>query len=256
MANEEKKMKDNWEKFQVIFTVLTTIVTAIWGAFIYLNQEKNNQLQQKNNQLQQDISNQLAELDRTIKSVDSMAQYIDKIVDRDISKAKLSAYALYILNKDNPHMAVSLILAANKQELYDVLKDIGKMDPNILKHVSDALPNTDDESSKLAKTDITKSIESVVQAIQTKTSGWCYLGKFDSNVWSNKTIDINVNEYPKEGAIYTIIDDVYLREAEPKTPNYTLGAVIRVNKVGEKIMINQILKFEDKNWVWAKVTVQ
>jgi hypothetical protein len=257
MAEDEKRKKDSWDKTQVIFTIVTALTTGIWGAFIHINQQKTNDIQQEISLRQQDISNKLATLDRSIKSVDSMVPYVDKVVDKDIPKSKLAAYALYILNRDNPQMAVSMILAADKKELYDVLKDIGKRDDKILKLISEALPKEAETAAgpkaMATKSEATKSIENIMQAIQTATSGWCYLGTYESNRWSKTTIAISSNTLPQQGNTYNIIDDVYLRDKEPLPPNYTLGNIIRVTKIGEKIKVKQVVQIEGKNWIWAKV---
>ncbi|MBD2595403.1 hypothetical protein H6G74_13835 [Nostoc spongiaeforme FACHB-130] len=248
--------KDKWDKIQVIFTIITALTTGIWGAFIHFSQQQSNKIQSQINQTQQDISNRLAVLDRTIKSVDSMSPYIDRISENgNKAKSKLAAYAIYLLNKDDPQMAVSLILAADKVELYDVLKDLGKRDPKILIYISEALPKPEKDSQAQEKTSAIKSTENVVKAIQTATSGWCYVGNFHNNRWSRKTIQVPENAMPQEGNTYTIIDDVYLREKQPEPPNYTLGNVTRVNKVGEKVKIEQVAKIPGKDWVWARVTI-
>src|SRR5207244_2958435 len=105
------------------------------------------------------------------------------------------------------------------------------------------------------KTAATASREEILEALQTAKSGWCYLGNFSKNTWSRKTIQIGDNEFPKPDTVYQIIDDVYLRDKEPQPPNYTLGAVIGINREGGKIKIDKVVQIPDKDWVWAKVTV-
>src|SRR2546429_4814974 len=151
----KQAMKDMWDKIQVIFTVITALSAGIWGAFIYFNQRDINEKQQE-------ISNRLQTLDRTIKSVDSMVPYIDKIVDKDPAKAKLSAYAIYILNKDNPNLAVSLISAVGKQELTDLLKEIGKTDPEVAKIISGLFPSPETAKPTQATTAATASREAIL----------------------------------------------------------------------------------------------
>lgn len=234
---EQKDFRD-W--VQVIFTVLTPIILGVGGFVI--------------NSAQQEISKNISRLEQTISSVEAMKPYFDMLAGSDPAQAKMAAYALYMLNKEDPEMAVSLILSANRKELEEVLKDIGNRDPNILAIVSKAVISKEGESTEITtKSEIEASAKNIIQSISIESSGWSYLGTFDGEKWSRSTIEIG-NELPKEGKVYTIIDDVYFRDSKPKFPLYKLGKILGVLKVGDEIRIDKLEANVGRNRVWAKVT--
>lgn len=117
--------KNIWDIIQIIFTILTTIVAGIWGFYIHSSQQESNRIQNKINEKQQEISNKLSVLEKTISAVEVMEPYFDKIIDPHPAKRKLAAYALYMLNKDDPEMVVNLIASASvpdRMELREVLE--------------------------------------------------------------------------------------------------------------------------------------
>lgn len=234
------EQKDFWDRVQVIFTVLTPIILGVGGFII--------------NSAQQEISKNISRLEQTVSSVEAMKPYFDMLAGSDPSQAKMAAYALYMLNKEDPEMAVSLILSANRKELNDVLKDIGNRDPNILAIVSKAVISKEGEATEITtKSEMEASAKNIIQSISTESSGWSYLGTFDGEKWSRSTIEIG-NELPKEGKVYAIIDDVYLRDGKPKFPLYKLGKILGVLKVGDEIRIDKLEANVGRNRVWAKVT--
>jgi hypothetical protein len=233
--------KNIWDIVQIIFTILTPLVLFVGGIII--------------NSTQQEISNNISKLEQTVSSVEAMRPYFDMLAGEDPAQAKMAAYALYMLNKEDPEMAVSLILAASREELNDVLKDIGNRDPNVLAFVSNAVISKEGETAENStKSQIETSAKSIIQSISTESSGWSFLGTFDGKKWSKSTIKIG-NELPEEGKVYEIIDDVYLRDDKPKFPLYKLGKILGVLKEREKIRIDKLEADVGQNRVWAKVTV-
>lgn len=233
--------KTLWDKVQVIFTILTPLILGIGGFFI--------------NATQQEISNSISRLEQTVSSVEAMRPYFDMLAGSNPAQARMAAYALYMLNKEDPEMTVSLILAANRKELNDVLKDIGNRDPNILAIVSKTVISKEGETAEIVpKSEMEVSVKNIIQSISTVSSGWSYLGTFVDNKWSKSTIKIG-NELPKEGEGYKVIDDVYLRDSKPTFPLYKLGKILGVLKVGEQIRIDKLDADVGRNRVWAKVTV-
>lgn len=233
--------KNLWYKVQVIFTILTPLILGIGGFII--------------NSTQQKISNSISSLEQTVSTVEAMRPYFDMLAGSNPAQAKMAAYALYMLNKEEPEITVSLILAANRKELNDVLIDIGNRDPNILAIVSKAVFSKEGETTEMApKSEIEASAKNIIQSISTKSSGWSYLGTFVDNKWSISTIKIG-NELPREGKVYKIIDDVYIRNSKPTFPLYELGKILGVLKVGEEIRVDKLDTDVGRNRVWAKVTV-
>lgn len=226
---------------QVIFTILTPLILGVGGFFI--------------NSTQQEISNSISRLEQTVSSVEAMRPYFDMLAGDDPAQAKMAAYALYMLNSEDPEMAVSLILSANRKELNEVLKDIGNRDPNILAIVSKAVISKEGETTEITpKSEMEASAKNIIQSISTESSGWTYLGTFVDNKWSRSTVEIS-NKLPKKGEIYKIIDDVYLRDSKPIFPLYKLGKILGVLKLGEEIRIDKLDTDVGRNRVWAKVTV-
>jgi len=230
-----------WNKVQVVFTILTPLVLGVGGFFI--------------NSAQHDISNSISRLEQTVSSVEAMRPYFDMLAGNNPAQAKMAAYALYMLNKEDPEMTVSLILAANRKELNDVLKDIGNRDANILAIVSKAIISKEGERTGSApKSEIEASAKNIIQSISAQSSGWSYLGTFGDKKWSGATIRI-ANELPEEGKAYVVVDDIYLRDSKPKFPLYKLGKILGVIKAGEKIRIDTLEDGVGKNRVWAQVSV-
>ena len=189
------------------------------------------------------------------KVFEAMRPYFDMLVANDPAKRKMAAYALYMLNKEDPEMTVSLILAANKNELNDVLKDLGNRDPNILSIVSRAVISKEGETIEtVPKSEMEVSAKNIIQSISQETSGWSYLGTFIDNKWSTSTIKIG-NKLPEKGKAYKIIDEVYLRDSKPTFPLYKLGKILGVLKVGEEIRVDELDADVGRNRVWAKVTM-
>ena len=237
---EQKSLLD---KVQVVFTILTSLILGIGGFVINSNQ--------------QEISNGISRLEQTVSTVEAMGPYFEMLAGSDPAKAKMAAYALYMLNERDPQMTVSLVLAANREELDNVLKDIGNRDPKILNILAAKITSKEGETKESApQSELEASAKNIIQSISTESSGWSYLGTYSDNKWSASTIKIG-NELPEAGAVYEIIDDVYLRDNKPtfKLFKYKLGNVSGVIKKGQEIRIDKLDTDVGLNRVWAEVTV-
>lgn len=240
-GNNKMAQKTLWDKLQVIFTIITPIILGVGGFII--------------NSSQQEISNNISKLKQTVSSVEAMKPFFEMLAGNNNAQAKMAAYALYILNKDDPDMAVSLILAANRKECNDALKEIGIRDPNILNIIRKAVISKEGETTEIEqRSEIEVSAKNIIQSISKETSGWTYLGTFQGNKWSKTTIKIG-NELPKMGEGFKVIDDVYIRDSKPTFPLYQLGKILGVLKVGEEIRIDELDTDVGRNRVWAKVSV-
>ena len=203
------EQKTLWDKLQIIFTILTPLTLGVGGFII--------------NSTQQEISHNIMRLEQTVASVEAMKPYFEMLAGNNTAQAKMAAYALYMLNKNDPEMSVSLILAANRKELNEVLKDIGNRDPNILAIVSKAVISKEGETNVNGdRSEIEVSVKNIIQSISKESSGWTYLGTFVDNKWYKSTIKIG-NATPKVGEIYKVTDDVFIRDSKPTSPLYQLG---------------------------------
>ncbi|HET6763648.1 MAG TPA: hypothetical protein VFH27_08245, partial [Longimicrobiaceae bacterium] len=64
----------------------------------------------------------------TSEQMDATSKYFAYLTDPQPAKAKMGAYAIYMLNRENPELAVSLILAPERKELISVLRDLAFRD--------------------------------------------------------------------------------------------------------------------------------
>ncbi len=233
--------KSLWDKIQIIFTVLTPLILGIGGFYINMGQKQ--------------ISENISHLQNTVATVDAMKPYFDMLVGEEAAKAKMAAYALYMLNREEPELLVSIIVAANRKDLNDVLKDLGSRDPKILSLVSKAIISKEGVvSSARVKSNIEMNAQNIIESISTQTTGWSFIGTFKDSSWINKTIAIG-SQLPVVNKVYKVIDDVYLRDSKPHLPDYQLGEVLGVIKAGEVIRIDELDPNVGNNRVWAKVAV-
>lgn len=232
--------KDFLDRVQVIFTVLTPLLLGVGGFFISSSQSK--------------ISESLDRLEKTISSVEAMKPYFDMLAGEDPAKAKMAGYALYMLNREEPDMAVRFIMAANHREVpYEILAELGKKDRRILDIVGNMVLSKEGETEGV-QNPIEASAKSIIQDIATESVGWSFMGTFDGEEWSKPTIRIG-NELPTTGKSYEIVDDVYLRESKPELPSYKLGKILSVLKVGDKIRVEELTSTAGGGRVWAKVSI-
>ena len=74
------KDKSTFDRFQSLMTILTPILVVAIGA--YLNQN-------------------ITRVESEIKNVEAMKEFFELIAGEDVGKAKMAAYALYMLNKED-----------------------------------------------------------------------------------------------------------------------------------------------------------
>ena len=256
--------KSTFSRFQTLVTVLTPIIVAAGGFYGYVLQKEVAEAEAKATAAQTKI----AEIETSIMSVEAMETYFKMMGGENNAEAKMAAYALYMLNKEDPEMAVSMIMAPGKEDLMSVLIDLGSREPKILAEVQKILETQDDtrEQTSMQQTaqrifrDIPSSarIVSAGAAADSEDSedsgGWCYLGNFDTG--EGKRIDLPAGALPTEGSSYTLKKDVNLRSDYPRKENsYDRRAeVIGVARESDEITITQLDVDRNKR-VWAKVRV-
>lgn len=87
------------------------------------------------------IASYLQSLDSLTKRVDSMQPFFDRLVDPNPSKCRLAAFALYLLNRTEPALAVRMIVAADRQPAFDALRDIARGDAAVGVILSELYPD-------------------------------------------------------------------------------------------------------------------
>jgi len=234
MATAEKS---TFEKIQSALAVLTPILVVGFGA--YLNQN-------------------ITKVENQIKNVEAMKPYFDMMAGDDPGTAKMAAYALYMLNKDDPSMAVSMIMAPQKSELMDVLIDLGSREPKIWDEVKKILDTADETRGETPMQETAQKIIGGIGTVATtvtsaKIVGWCYLGDFSSP--ESVRIKLDKGEtLPKEDGSYELIQAVNVRADMPRSPTYSLANITGVAAAGSTIEIVE-MDMDSKKRVWAKVSV-
>jgi len=252
--------KSTFNRFQSLVTILTPVIVAAGGFYGYMLQKEVAEAEAKATAAQ----TQIKEIETSIRNVEAMETYFKMMGGENNAEAKMAAYALYMLNKEDPEMAVSMIMAPGKEDLMSVLIDLGSREPKIFAEVQKILETQDDtrEGTSMQQTaqkiigDIgtTASVAGAGAGATTEGSGgWSYLGNFDTG--EGKRIDLPAGALPTEGRSYTLNMDVNLRSDYPHKGNdYTRAGIIAVARKSDEITITE-LDIDSKKRVWAKVQI-
>lgn len=273
---------------QFVFTVVTALVTGVWGYFIHAAQERNNEaqidikrqqialqkmqndwqkeFQQKQNEAQQkqldwqtefqkiqlQSQEQIAKNISKLNSITAMDPFIDKIADSSPAKAKMAAYGLYLLNQETPEMAVTLITATKKPEMDEVLETLGKMDKRIVEYVGKFV-----HTEEVDPTREQKRLDAVIQKIQTTRRGFCFFGRYIDGKWAKKAMVSGLPKgLPKAGEQYIVSRQTYLRASYPIENNneLSLSSVMGVNAVNNKVKLLDVKHYSD-GAVWCELEI-
>ncbi|NIV18212.1 MAG: hypothetical protein GWN47_07305 [Woeseiaceae bacterium] len=252
--------KTKFNQFQSLVTILTPVIVAIGGFYGYVLQKEVSDAEAKATAAQ----TQIAEIETSIRNVEAMETYFKMMGGDNNAEAKMAAYALYMLNKEDPEMAVSMIMAPGKEHLMSVLIDLGSREPKIFEEVQKILETQDDtrQGTSMQQTAqrIIGDIGSSPKVIGTDTTdadedtgGWSYLGNFATGAGTR--IELPAGALPAEGESYTLNMDVNIRSDYPrKENNYRQAGVIGVARKGDEIVITQ-LDIDRKKRVWARIQV-
>ena len=202
-----------------------------------------------------------------------MSTYFKMMAGTDVAQAKMAAYALYMLNRDDPAMAVSVLLAgasgeggskAPKHFLMDVLKDLASRDKKFRQSLQKIVATSDstgvDTEAQVRAYEVIESVSvkpppaevAAGEEQKKQENQWCYLGRFRSNRWSDSSLKIKTNQEVKVGQ-YELVKDVRLRAGYPKKPDYKLAKTVGVAHKGSRVEIKK-LKYVGTG-VWAKVSI-
>ena len=257
MASSEKS---RFNRFQSVVTVLTPVIVAAGGFYGYLLQKEVADAEAKASAAQ----TQLNRIETSIRNVEAMETYFKMMGGDNNAEAKMAAYALYMLNKEDPEMAVSMIMAPGKEDLMSVLIDLGSREPRIFAEVQKILETQDDtrEGTSMQQT-AQRIIGDIGNAANVNSSGavtdaddaggWSYLGNFATG--EGTRIDLPDGVLPVQGKSYTLNMDVNLRSDYPRKENdYKRAGVVGVARKNDEITIKE-LDVDSKKRVWAKVAV-
>lgn len=271
---------------QFVFTVATALATGFWGYFIHAAQQADSMIQaqmryeqgkwqqafqEKQNKMQQDQLLWQAEFQKTqlksqeqiannvakLNTISAMNPFIDKITDADPAKARIAAYVLYLLNHDNPQMAVTLIAATRRKEMDDVLVDLSNMKPELVEYVGQFI--SVDKNDGIVKNNNQESLNRVISKMQKTSKGYCFFGRRIDNKWEKKGMvaDFPIG-LPQPGEEYIVSRSTYLRNAFPTIASshddLNLGKVVGVNGVNNKIRILDVKAYFD-GAVWCALEI-
>ena len=232
--------KTGFDKVQSALAVVTPLLVLGIGAFLNQN---------------------ITRVESQIKNVEAMKPYFDMMAGDDPAKAKMAAYALYMLNREDPSMAVSMIMAAPPEsDLMAVLIDLGSREPAIWQEVRKIVQTADDT---VDQTEMQKAAQKIIGGIGTTATtaaaggvkGWSYLGNFTPPI-ENARIELKAGEeLPTVGKTYELLLTTNLRADKPEAPDYTLATVTGVATSGSSITIIG-LDVDSKKRVWAEIMVK
>ena len=245
MASETGKHRSAWDVFQAVMTFATPILVVVLG--IVLNRNIN-------------------QIEARIANVEAMSKYFEMISGTDVAQAKMAAYALYMLNQDDPAMAVSVLLAGasgeggsgthTKQYLMDVLKDLATRDEKFRQSLGKVVETTGgkevDTAAQARAWEVIASVKTSDAEGTAAQEQWGYVGTFRSNRWSDQSLKIDANEQLKEGESYELVKDIRLRAGYPQKPDYRLAKPVGVAHKGDMVKIEGIQ--HAGSGIWAKVS--
>ena len=292
MSSNQILSSNKLPTLQFIFTVITALITGIYGYFIHEAQQENNKAQieikqqqvdmqkeqnawqkefqkiQNNAQqkqlewqtnfqkLQLESQERVAQKISKLNAITAMNPFIDKIVDSSPIKARLAAYGLYLLNQEDPEMAVTLIAATKRQEMNEVFKTLGKMKPDTVEFMDKFFRPTPSDEVGDNKDQVKYS--NMLQSMQTATGGYCFFGRYVDNKWAKKAMVAKVPiGLPKPGEEYSVIRKTYLRASFPviEKNELELGKILGVNRIGNKIKILDVKHYPD-GAVWCRLEME
>jgi len=242
MANTSKT---KFDRYQSLVAVTVPIMTAALAVFAYQADQKAS-----------DATGRIAMVESSINKVEAMGEYFKMMAGENNAEAKMAAYALYMLTKEDPEMAVSIIMAAGNDELHEVLRDLGTREESIKKEILRIARSRDDGDNpeEVKLTEMQAGVRKILGAIATSADleGWCYLGDFEKR--SSLRIDL-AKGLPVVGESYGLILDANLRAGYPNKENdYGLASVTGVAAKGATVTVMEIAP-GDKPGVWARIAV-
>lgn len=239
--------KTKFDRYQGLVAITVPIITAALAVFAYQADQKAS-----------DASGRIAMVESSINKVEAMGEYFKMMAGENNAEAKMAAYALYMLTKEDPEMAVSIIMAAGNDELHEVLRDLGTREESIKSEILRIARSRDDEDNpeEVKLTEMQEGVRAILGDIATSANlqGWCYLGDFKER--SGLRIDL-AKGLPVAGKSYKMILDANLRTDYPNSANdYDLAnsSITGIAAKGATVMIMEVEPGSNQR-VWARIAV-
>lgn len=244
--------KTKFDRYQSLVSIAIPVLTAALAVFAYQADQKAYDADKKASEL----SGRIALVESSINKVEAMGEYFKMMAGENNAEAKMAAYALYMLTKEDPEMAVSIIMAAGNDELHEVLRDLGSREDAIKQEILRIAGSRDEEDNpeEVKLTEMQAGVREILGDIATSANlnGWCYLGDFENR--SSLRIRL-ASGLPVVGESYELILDANLRADYPNKENdYGLASVTGVATKGATVTIMEI-EPGDKPRVWARISV-
>lgn len=247
--------KSFFEQSQLVVTVITGII----GIWLTISQHSLAERQAEIKKAQDSISTRLSLIQSDRETVESVSKYFDLLSGTDTTKAKMGAYAVYMLKRDDPEMVVSLIMAADKPSLRNsVLTDLANRDAKIRAQlVSIASPASDTASAVPESQNVEAASIAENVLTQVATQGWAYVGVFRNGGWVHGPMFQVPGRLPQAREELRVAGRrLYLRDAAPDSATYRHGAVQGVLEQGQRVRIEEVRpRLKSGAHVWVRVSV-
>jgi hypothetical protein len=250
---ESESNRSTWDRVQMAVTLLTALV----GVWLSISQATIQRHQDLLKSSQDSMSISMDQLKLEHSTIESLSSYFDLMTGADSGKAKMGAYAIYMLEKHDPEMVVSLVLASGRPALRDVLLDLGRRDQAIHRQLDRIFAppvtsvETPDESP--APSDAVADAGSLLAQIV--STGWFYVGVYREDRWSHGPMLEGLQQLPVAGTTYVVRRRLYLRAAPPDTANRHSGPIQGVLDVGSRVAVLEVRPTLGGDHVWVRVSV-
>jgi len=198
----------------------------------------------------------------TSEQMDATSKYFAYLTDPQPAKAKMGAYAIYMLNRENPELAVSLILAPERKELISVLRDLAFRDSLVRQRLVARQVQAGEGGNPAAgpvqetagpTTDAARSADEVLRAVP--RAGWSYIGNFNGVRWTYGPMMELPQGRLQQGDTYRSRVRLTIRASAPDSATYAHGVPTGVIAPGEMVRVDTLRRNIAGQHVWAHVTV-
>ncbi len=243
-----------WERAQMAITAITGIVAIL----ISLGQFNLTRQQQDLKVAQDSIASSLARIKSEQETVESISKYFDLLAGSDTSKAKMGAYAVYMLKREDPEMVVSLVLASGKPSLRNtVLSDLANRDAGIRKQlVAFASPQSDTATAAPEQQNVLAAEWAEAVLSNVSTDGWAYVGIHRDGRWMHGPMMDVGSRLPVPGQVYKVrARRLYLRDAAPDLTTNRHGSIQGLLNAEQGVRIEEVWQRPSRGHVWVRVTI-
>ncbi len=253
---DDKAQRGFFERSQLAITVATGLI----GLWLSVSQHSLAKRQAEIKEAQDAINVRLSTLKSDWETVESVSKYFDLLSGQDTTKAKMGAYAVYMLKRDDPEMVVSLVMAADKPSLRNsVLTDLANRDPRIRAQlVAIMAPRPAAGGDDAAPQQQTVAAAALAEEVlsQVTREAWAYVGILRGGRWAHGPMFALEPRLPKAGEELQVgVRSVYMRETAPDSATYRHGAILGVLNAGQRVRVLEVRPHLKGDRVWIRFGV-